>query len=220
MNRYRTVLCSAALLAAGTLLSAGCQTRTTEYTSGVNNTPTARVGNYEDASAVSGVGTANVESNDIVSCAKYLVGKMLANPLLVKGDKPPQVIVDAKYFTVDASQRIDKDLVVNELRTELLNAANGRMRFVGRQNAGMVEEEKALQAQGVTGAGTNKSSATQLGADYRLTGSIRELATNAGGRLDKFTVMTFEMVDVQTSEIVFSDKYQFKKVQQVPAVYR
>ena len=207
-----------ALLVAVALIAAGCRTNTT--TTGVNNTPTPNTSGYVAPEAISGAGTANVESNDIIGCAKYLIGKMLANPLIVNAGQPRQVIVDAKYFTVESTQRIDKDLVINRLRTELLQAANGRIRFVGRQNANMVEEEKDLAAAGVTGAGTTKSSAKQLGADYRLTGSIRELATNAGGRLDKYTLMTFEMVDLQTSEIVFSDQYEFKKLQTRPDAYR
>lgn len=206
------------ILAVLLMLGGGCQTRT--VTTGVENTPTSDTSGYVSPEAPSRTGTANTESLDIISCAKYLVGKMLANPTLVNPGKPRIVIVDAKYFVIDATQRIDKEMVINRLRTELINAANGRIRFVSRESAAMVEEEKDLAAEGITGPGTTPASPKQLGGDYRLRGSIRELATNAGGRLDKYTLMTFEMVDLQTGEIVFSDQYEFKKLQTRPYAYR
>jgi len=198
----------------------GCKTRVANVGTAVDNSPTPSATVYRPVEQESGAGTADIESNDVVNCAEYLVGKMLQNPLLVSAQQPRVVILDAKYFTIDTTQRLDKDLLINRLRTELINAANGRIRFAGRQNLNMVEEEKELKAEGVVGGGTTPGSATALGADYRLTGSVREIATNVGGRVDKYTLMTFEMIDLATSEIVFSDQWEFKKVQSRPSAYR
>ena len=213
------------LLAAS--LGAGCASGPSEDNRDVvrigtaaRNTPDQGSAKYQDPQAVSALDTANVESNDILNCANYLVGRMLANPLITHAETPRHVIVDSAYFTVNTSTRFDKDVLINNLRVALIQAANGRIRFVGRQYAAIAEEEKDLQAGGVVGPGTTPGSATQLGADYRLAGSVREMAENAGGVLQKYTLMTFEMVDTKTNEIVFSDKWDFKKQQTTPRAYR
>jgi hypothetical protein len=140
-----------------------------------------------------------------------MVSKMLANPLLANATRPPHVILDAKYFRNQSSSRLNTNMLVDELRTELFNAARGRIIFVGREYAGMVEHERRLKREGVTGTGTTRSSARTLGADYRLGGRITDLSNSNAAQLQKYTLIVFEMVDLETGQLVFSDKYAFKK---------
>ncbi|MCP4639214.1 MAG: hypothetical protein GY851_02205 [bacterium] len=168
-------------------------------------------GKYMDHKRTSTIRTTNLESNDLAAAATSMVGKMLANPTINSGQGIRQVIVDSKYFTVRTTGRLDKDMLIDALRSELVKAANGRIRFIAREAAAMHEEERDLREEGTVGPGTTKSSAYQLGADYRLYGRITELAVNDGTRVEKFIQLLFEMIDVQTTEIVFSDTHKVKK---------
>jgi len=208
-NAIAGVLAVAVMVGVG-LGPIACQTGGSREDAGVvtvgsaaTDTGSGSTDKYQDPESVTSLNTANIESNDVIACAKFMVGRMLANPLInTSGGTPRVVIVDSKYFTVRTSTRLDKDLLIDRLRVELINAANGRIRFAGREYAAVVEEEKGLEEGGVVGKGTT------------------ELAENAGNRIQKYYLMTFEMVDTNTGEIVFSDKWEFKKQKTIPTAYR
>ena len=199
------------------LLLNGCATT---VTTGASNRPSSSGTKYMAPEAMSTLNTAGVESYDIQSACKSMVGKMLANPLLANASRPPQIILDSQYFSVRTSSRLDKDMLVDLLRTQLVGAANGRMIFVGREYAGMVENERALKRDGVVDTATTSAAAKTLGADYRLGGRITELTQVDSGRTEKYTQIVFEMVDQESAQIVFSDTYSFKKAQELGQAYR
>ena len=51
------------------------------------------------------------------------------------------------------------------------------------------------------------------GADFKLTGSIRTLnaANNATGMRQRRTQVTFEMTDLESSAVIWSNDYTFQK---------
>lgn len=226
MKRSDHAIGSVAVLMLIVLMSAGC--RTAAVTTGVYNAPTPNKSTRVDPQAVSDQSTVNIESNEIIDCAKAMVGEMLANPTLNVQGNPRSVTMDASYFTIESTQRIDRNLVINRLRTEMIQAANGRIRFIGRQNAAMVEEEQDLAAEGVVKSGAEKYK--QASPDFRLAGSIREHVINTGGSLSKYHLMTFEMISlkemtigtrtVEQGEIVHSGQFEFKKELNRPSAYR
>lgn len=209
MGRY---VCWGLLLS---LLACGCAT-----TTHVDNGPSHSGGHYVDPAAPSQINTANIESYDIRGACQSMMGKMLANNLLSSDQRPPHVILDAKYFSNQSSSRINTNLLVDLLRSELFQASQGRMIFVGREYANMVEHERNLQADGVVGSGTTPQAALTLGADYRLGGRITDLAQGDAARLEKYTQITFEMIDLKTGQIVLSETYAFKKAQFYGTAYR
>ena len=207
------ILTTAALLAG--LGLAACST-------GVENksgTPTT----YQDAEtrgAVSGVG---IESQDIISMTDQMMRDMLTNPQLTSdGGTPPRVIIDGAFFENRSSQRIDKQLVVNRLRIGLSRAANGRMVFVGRQYADAVEQERQLKRDGVVDSATAGLTEATAGADYRLVGTINSLDARdrSTGTAQRYSQITFEMLDLEYGTIVWSGIYEFSKAAQDDVIYR
>ncbi len=175
---------------------------------------------YMDVQEQSSLNTVGVESFDIEIACQSMVGKMLANPTLTASGKKAHVILDASYFKVDTASRINKHLLVDLLRTELLKAANGAMVFISREHAEMVEKERSIKREGVVGQGANPSSLKPLGGDYRFGGRIADLTQSASGRVERYTQITFEMIDLETGEIVFADTYRFKKAKSMGILYR
>lgn len=168
---------------------------------------------------VSGMG---IEAHDITAMADRMVRDMLGNATLANRAKAPRVIVDSAYFTNESSQRINKNLITDRLRVGLNRASAGRMTFLARQNAAMVEAERALKREGVTDVGTTGLTKAQSGADFRLTGNIAstEARDPRTGTMQRFTQLVFEMVDLESGEIAWSNSYEIARAATDDVIYR
>ena len=176
---------------------------------------------YQDPGrAAPGAGT-GIESQDIVSMTDQMIRDMLANPVLAGRQRPPRVIVDAKYFRNESSTRINRNLITDRLRIGLTNAAAGRMVFLARHQVAMVENEREIKRKGVVDDGTLGRTAKVAGSDYRLGGRIASLdaVRSSTGRISRYHQVTFEMIDLETSEIVWSGIYEFRKAAQDDIIY-
>jgi PBP1b-binding outer membrane lipoprotein LpoB len=202
-----------AFLSLSTVLLAGCQT--------VNNsagTPTT----YQDpatAGAIKGVG---IESQDIISMTDQMMRDMLSEPRIANASQTPNIIIDAEYFYNESSSRLNKNSITDRLRVSLNRAAQGRMQFVGRHYADMVQKERNIKQAGVVDRGTLPSARAQKGGDYRLGGRITSLDARdpRTGMMSRYNQIVFEMVDLETAEIVWSGIYEFAKTAQDDIIYR
>jgi penicillin-binding protein activator len=169
--------------------------------------------------AVSGVG---IESQDIIGMTDRMMRDMLTSASLTTRPTPPRVIIDAEFFANESASRINKNSITDRLRVSLNRAAEGRLIFVGRQYADMVARERDLKRQGVTDTGTNALARAQQGGDYRLGGRITSLDTRspATGQMSRYNQVTFEMVDLETGQIIWSGIYEFLKTAQDDVIYR
>jgi len=149
-----------------------------------------------------------------------MVRHMLANPLLVNAAAPPRVIVDSEYFKNESSQRINKNVLTDQLATQLQIKANGRILFIDRENAAMIEAERGLKRNGTSDQGTlglNK----QAGADYRLSGRITSLdARTSEGVTERYMNIVFRMTNLETGLVAWTNQYSFKKSGQDDVIYR
>lgn len=198
-------------------ISTGCAVTQPPNSSGVS---TATI-NPAVPGPVQGVG---IEGQDIIMMTDQMMRDMLGTARLVQatGGKPPRVIVDAEFFQNDSSQPINRNLITDRLRVNLNRASAGRITFVGRQYARMVEHERALKRDGKTDIGTLGLTRAQLGSDYRLGGRIastdqRSIRT---GMVQRYTQISFEMIDLESGEIVWSGLYEFARAAADDAVYR
>jgi hypothetical protein len=96
------------------------------------------------------------------------------------------------------------------------------MEFVGRHYADMVTKERELKRQGVVGRGTLPGADAPKGGDYRLGGRITSLDSRdpKTGMMQRYNQIIFEMVDLESSEIVWSGIYDFAKAAQDNIIYR
>ena len=168
---------------------------------------------------VQGVG---IESRDLLAMSDQMVRDLLAMPEIAGRDVPPRVIVDSKYFTNESTQRINRNLITDRLRTNLNRSSDGRLIFINRLNAAMIEEERALKREGVTDVGTTGMTRAQFGADFRLTGNIasQDARDRRTGTIQRFTQITFELVDLETGVIAWSNAYDVARAATDDVVYR
>ena len=177
---------------------------------------------YRDTTSPDGVRGVGTESQDIVSMADAMFRDLLNVPELMNRPTPPRIIVDPKYFRNESSEIIDKALITDRIRVNLLRAAGGRMRFIGREYAGAVAEERELKDIGKVDVGTTGRTRAQAGADYRLVGRIgtRDAIDTRTGTTSRFSQYTFELLDMEYGEIIWSNLYEFKKENRDDVVYR
>ncbi|CAA7619462.1 conserved exported hypothetical protein [Candidatus Terasakiella magnetica] len=210
-----------AAITAGLSLAA-CQT--------VDNTPGNRTfGNssgtpttYVDPGSMGPVRGVGIESQDIIGMTDQMMRDMLTEPRLASAATPPNVIIDSEYFQNDSSSRLNKNVITDRLRVSLNRAASGRMQFVGRHYADMVAKERELKRKGVTDKGTVPGAKAQKGGDYRLGGRINSLDARdpKSGIVQRYNQIVFEMVDLESAEIVWSGMYEFAKAAQDDIIYR
>jgi PBP1b-binding outer membrane lipoprotein LpoB len=195
---------------------------------GVDSSP-GRPTVYEDVNSPGRVAGIGLESQDVASMTDKMIGDMLATPVLANRNVPPRVIIDSEYFRNESSSRINKNIITDRLRVNLNRASNGRMIFVGRHYADMVEKERSLKrgSEGTDGApvvdrATIPASRSTLGGDFRLGGRITTLdAVDSGsGMASRTHQIIYEMVDLESGMIVWSGIYDFKKSARDNIIYR
>lgn len=171
------------------------------------------------AGPVSGIG---IENQDIVAMTDQMMRDILASPVLASRPVAPRVVIDSKYFRNQGSQAINRDLITQRLSISLMRSSAGRITFVTRANVKMVQEERDLKEHGVVDAGTASAGADISGADYRLQGAISTLDSRSArtGLMQRFNQISFELVDLQTGQIVWGNIYEFARSAADDVVYR
>jgi len=153
-----------------------------------------------------------LESQDIVGMTDAMARDMLATPILARRDPPPRVIVDSAFFTNESTQRINVDTITDRLRVGLNRAARGQLSFVARHYGNMVADERQRKRGGEVDEGSQGMVAAPAGGDYRLGGRITSRDMENQQRISScYYQVVFEMVDLETGEIVWSGIYETKK---------
>ncbi|UDM52496.1 penicillin-binding protein activator LpoB [Cupriavidus sp. MP-37] len=169
---------------------------------------------------VSGVG---LEGHDIVAMADQMMRDILAQPRFAPGrdGKRPRIALDGANFINESAQPLDRQLIVDRLRVSLNRAAQSRLQFVSTQTA-LVERERQAKRSGATDAGTLGLARARLGADYSLSGRIGSLDSRsaATGMVQRYMQISFELVEVETGELVWSNIYAFQRAAADDVVYR
>jgi uncharacterized protein (TIGR02722 family) len=124
-----------------------------------------------------------------------------------KGKKPVVIVDDMKNRT---DEHIDTKALTDNVQNALINS--NKVRFVAADMRAKIIKEMEYQNDSKQVADDSKKTrGKQIGADFFLTGSIAAFVASQGG-LKTVTYQTvMQMVNLETSEIVWSDKYEIKK---------
>ncbi len=200
-----------------TALWSGCNTTAPT----INNSP-GRPTAYVTADSPGRVQGIGMESQDIISMSDKMARDLLGQPSLVSRPTPPRIIVDSEYFRNEGSSRVNKNLITDRLRVDLNRASQGRLLFVGREFVAAVETERRLKREGVTDQGSIRNTQATAGADFRLTGRIAtsDAIDPKSGLTQRFTQITFELIDLEFGTIVWSNIYDYAKAAQDDIIYR
>ena len=109
-----------------------------------------------------------IESTELVNMTNRMVHDILSRPEFVNRKPTPKIIVDSKYFKNESSSRLNVNMLTDRLRTELVIAARGRLKFISREDLDILESERDVDAAYSKIPRERRASI----ADYRLSGRI------------------------------------------------
>lgn len=163
-----------------------------------------------------------IDSKELRGAADKMARSIFTSPQIVNSGSVPRIVIDSKYFTNDSSQVIDKAMFTDYLRVDLQRASDGRFEVLGRKYSDMVEEEREAEQAGEVTAGAIENDSKMLGWDYRLGGAIRSITKVIPntGQSSSYYLITFELIERGSSRVIWSDRYEFKKISNTQSIYR
>lgn len=157
------------------------------------------------ADTVTGTG---LQSMDIRTMAQRMSEDLVADGILSPGKDGERVSFYVTEIRNDSSDVIDKEMILLNLRTELFRSYGRRVRFLDRSPEAneIVDAENRMKNRGeVTG-----TAGKPAGGDYVLKGVMKSRDRQAGALKSSYIVVTFELTDLATGELAWTNNYEMK----------
>lgn len=162
------------------------------------------------------MGGTGLESQDVRTAARKMAGSLLRVPAL-QGDGTDVPTVAISPMTNNTRFIIDQNIFTKKIRIDLNRNTYGRMRFLARERIHEVMKERSNKRNGMV---SSSKDAALLGVDFFLTGDISGISKAGGGRASDYMLLSFQLIDAETSEIVWEDAYEVKKTGEMGVVYQ
>jgi PBP1b-binding outer membrane lipoprotein LpoB len=163
----------------------------------------------QEQTEFSGLG---IESKDIDSISEKMTADLLQSSFYLNQKTTPIIVLEGTYFINESSFIINTNLLADRMRISLIRQAASKIRFVTRQNLDAIIEE----------AQTSGSDIDIVEAQYRMTAKIASIhkVSNESGAQSNYFQFSFELLDLQTSAIVWANIYDIKKIGADDSIYR
>ena len=146
-------------------------------------------------------------SKDLSVVAEKMTKSMLQLPQINQATTPVRIaFADVKNET---NEIINKNIFIEKMRTLLLKNARGRMVFLDREISEEIARERSDKRSGEV---TSNRIGTKSGADYFLTGKLASIDKVSGKTRSNYTRYSFRLTDAETTDILWEDDYEVKKV--------
>jgi len=191
-------------------IGTGCQTGV-RNPSGVGVT----VLQPDEQGFVAGTG---IESQDLVRVANKMSRGILGVPEINGVQGVPRVVLDPVIN--ETRFPINKGIFLTRIRVALNSQAAGKVRFLARSRMQALEREREMKRKGRVTSSTDPNANAFKGADFFLTGKLQSLTTSTQRGKSDYILYSFQLIDANTSDIVWEDFDEIKKQGVVDAVYR
>ena len=123
------------------------------------------------------------------------------------GQRPLVVVGEIENRT---DEHIDTKALFEYLQDEIINS--GKVRFADAANREKILAELKYQNDsGMVNKNTSKKKGKQIGADFLLSGGLTSIVASNDGLKTVTYQTTLRLTDLETAEIIWSDKYLIKK---------
>jgi PBP1b-binding outer membrane lipoprotein LpoB len=157
-------------------------------------------------SADDDVGGTGIDSADVIAATDRAARDLF--PALLKSTQNDLVVAPATIKN-ESIQPFNVGMLTDRMIDHLVRDCGPRVRFLAREHLDEVEREREGKRSGVYSPTEQKA---LLGAHYLLTGRISSLSKRAEGDRADYFLMSFRLVDAESSAIVWTNQYEFKKV--------
>jgi len=106
------------------------------------------------------------------------------------------------------TEDIDSYNLLDSIRTQLIKNSNGRVIFVDRERINSIMNERQMKRAGTVGSSGPK---VLSGVDFFLTGRAYSEMKVFSGTREAYYRFSFRLTDAENGDIVWEDKYEFKK---------
>ncbi|MBL7071731.1 MAG: penicillin-binding protein activator LpoB [Candidatus Omnitrophica bacterium] len=153
------------------------------------------------------LGGTGIESTDVLTASRKMAESILSVPEIAKADGVPRIAI----LPVKNSTRfvIDKDIFTTKIRIELNKNSNGKVRFLARDRMEDILKEREGKRESLYSASKEED---LLGVDFYLTGDLKGIAKATMGNRSDYILMSFQLIDTETSDIIWEDAYEVKRV--------
>lgn len=167
----------------------------------------------DPSSSVEGLGGLGIESRDIINMTREMVVDILSHPVFANATTTPSIIIDDRRFLNESNQVINIDMLLDRLRIELMRESRGKLDFIARKHMDLAQEEQRLEMEGYTERKDSSDSIFLAGAKYRMVGKITSLSTasNVSGVRSNYYVFSFEIIDLDSTRVVWGNFYEIKR---------
>ncbi len=202
-----------ALLSAVTVIAitSGCASSGVRNPSGV---PVTEM-NADERGFVAGTG---VESQDLVAVTDKMARSVLSTPEIARAPGTPYIVLQP--VVNDSRFPINKDIFLTRIRALLNSRAQGKVRFLARDQMAALEKERDLKQAGQVTSATDPNVVEFKGADFFLTGKLQSMTTRTGAGTSDYVLYSFQLIDARTSAIIWEDFAEIKKQGLDDAAYR
>ena len=163
-------------------------------------------GTYEDPETVALLDD-RFNENDMQLIAKKMIGSIIESPKLTAEGKVPAVMLGKMRNRT--TEHIDMVALLNKLKTALIQS--GKLRFVDATNRRDIAQEYDYQQSGYVDPTQAKGPGKQIGSDFMLTGTLSSNVQEVGKDKLVYYKATFELTDIATTEIVWTDQKEISK---------
>jgi penicillin-binding protein activator len=164
-----------------------------------------------DPDSPDAVGGAVLQSQDIRTMAKQMADDIRASGILTSTADGQTVTFHITELKNESSDVINRTIVLTKLRTELFKALGNRITVLDRSAEGLeaVRREREAKRSGAVTANEGKRGGV-LGSDYVLKGVIQDRVQQSGRLKSAYYQVTFELTDLETGRLVWTNDYATK----------
>ncbi|MHC5064645.1 MAG: hypothetical protein ACYTG5_11805 [Planctomycetota bacterium] len=147
---------------------------------------------------------------------------IIASGILRSPDPQQRISFHITSLRNDSGDVIDKEIVLTRIRTSLQrNLGRQQVRVLDRskESAEEVMAERAAKRSGAVDS--NPAMRGQVGgSDYVLKGTIKDRRIQSGDMRSVYYLVTFELTDLETQELVWTNEYEAKFVSEKSVISR
>lgn len=146
--------------------------------------------------------------SDMRKIADTMVASLVDSPVVRDSKKPPIVLVTlVKNRT---QEHIDMKSLTDKIRVALIKS--GKFKFTEKETREEVQEEMKYQNDsGYVDPETARKKGKQIGAQFFLTGEITDRVQEVGSKKYVYYKCTFNIVNIQTNLIDWTDEKEIRK---------
>ena len=164
-----------------------------------------------DPDAKDPAGGGVLQSQDIRAMADQMARELVASGILESSDPSIRVSFYMLGLRNDSSDPIDKEIILTQIRTRLHQHLGRKVMILDRSKESLEEVKAERAAKRAEAVSKNPNLEGALGgADYVLKGTLKDRVVQGKDIKTAYYLVTFELTDLETSELVWTNQYEAK----------